>query len=207
MKKYILPVILLVLLLPIAVMLLRGDAGHFCWARKFYGCSGSVPLHQRWEVMEISRSSHSFGMTYDTEYCEPVLCSLSFEAPRYADEREIVVRMFAEQYAEGAIILNDKNFYEDYVASGLSPREWAESAGLKWLDGGPRAELVLPMEKDMIQVALVYRATLSETAPPHTQPYVLAHLCIFNKEALLKKRGSKIARIFELTEQDFLSVE
>ena len=80
-----------------------------------------------------------------------------------------------------------------YALSGASPREWAESQGLEWVELSSGKEWVVSLkDKPEHLILLVCEIKLKPDAPDGTQPYLLLGVILQLKEDAIAEGRKRI---------------
>lgn len=144
------------------------------------------------------------GYGFKPWWGEDVDTHFTFDMPRYGNEHEVRIRINSDTRIVGAIAW-DKQMDADpmsYTQSGLSPREWAESQGLEWLELSSGEEWVVSLkEKSEHRILLVYEVKLKPEAPAGTQPYILLGVRMQLKEAAIEEGRKRIPAGLQLSSE------
>ena len=143
------------------------------------------------------------GYTYtpSSEVGKDVQVRFAFDLPRYGNEQEVKMQILPGSEIVGAIAWDDKPEVNAalYGESGLTPRAWAESQGLGWLEliDGDTWTFSIP-DKKVHQILLVCEVSLKPDAPAGMQPYVLLGVKILPMDDLTQKHRRLIPRGLQL---------
>ncbi len=144
------------------------------------------------------------GYGFKPWWGEDVDTHFTFDMPRYGNEHEVRIRINSDTRIVGAIAW-DKQMDADpmsYTQSGLSPREWAESQGLEWLELSSGEEWVVSLkEKSEHRILLVCEVKLKPEAPAGTQPYILLGVRMQLKEAAIEEGRKRIPAGLQLSSE------
>ena len=163
-----------------------------------YDCGPSGPAGKVDFVPSAFELSDGVGIGYGFKSywaAEEVNTNFTFDMPRYGNEHEVRMLINSDTGIVGAIAW-DKRMEADpmtYALSGASPREWAESQGLEWLELSAGKEWVVSLkEKTEHRILLVYEMKLKPEAPAGTQPYILLGVRMQLKEAAIEEGRKRI---------------
>lgn len=163
-----------------------------------YDCGPSGPAGKVDFVPSAFELSDGVGIGYGFKpywAAEEVNTNFTFDMPRYGNEHEVRMLINSDTGIVGAIAW-DKRMEADpmtYALSGASPREWAESQGLEWLDFSAGKEWVVSLkEKTEHRVLLVCEMKLKPEAPAGTQPYLLLGVILQLKEDAIAEGRKRI---------------